>query len=449
MVIAVYGAGYVGLITALCFAKLGYQVICADRNGDRVALLAEGETPIYEEGLSTLLQEQLQARRITFTNNLLVATKSASIHIIATGTPELPDGSADLSSVFMVAGFVAEHSQNNGLLVTKSTVPVGTGDELEALVKSTLEKNPHKITLDVASNPEFLREGSAISDFLNADRIIAGGNDKAVGILADLYQPLIKNSIPFVAMSRRSAELTKYSANAMLASKISFINQISQLAEKFGANIDDIRQGMALDPRIGPHFLQAGIGYGGSCFPKDVCALIQTAKSVQVDTNFLEAIDNINEFQKTWISRQLAQYFNKKLQGVKIGFWGLAFKPGTDDLREASSIVAIRSLLEAGADVIAYDPAAVPAAQLLFGNARTIKWCNKAEEVLDSSLDALVIATEWPEFKTFPLHQLQQKLQKAPIFDGRNCFDLQAVKDAQLLYYSVGRPIIANILLNR
>ncbi|WP_244917902.1 nucleotide sugar dehydrogenase [Legionella busanensis] len=263
--------------------------------------------------------------------------------------------------------------------------------------------------------------------------------------LKKLYQPLIDNDIPFLAMSRSSAELTKYAANAMLACRISFMNQVSQLAEKVGANIEDIRDGMALDPRIGPYFLQAGIGYGGSCFPKDVRALAQTAQSLNIDTAFLDAIDNVNELQKSWLFEHVANHFQQQLQGLTIGFWGLAFKPGTDDLREASSLVAIQSFLKAGAIIRVFDPAAVAKAQLLFQSSDNIVWCQDINDVFESKIDALIIATEWPAFKDYPLAILRDKLAGAPVFDGRNCFSLASVQKAGIAYYySVGRPVVFN-----
>jgi UDPglucose 6-dehydrogenase len=444
MNIAVYGAGYVGLVSSVCLAEIGHSVICVDVSAKRVEMLSNGECPIYEERLPAMLNEQISALRLSFTVDLAEAAQTADVHIIATGTPGLDDGSADLSQVFTVVTSLLNHVDKSGLIVTKSTVPVGTGDEINELVQHYITQNQKPFTLDVASNPEFLREGSAIFDFLNADRIIAGGNARAMQLIKKMYQPLIAKGVTFLGMSRRSAELTKYSANAMLACKISFINQISQLAEELDANIDDVREGIALDKRIGPHFLQAGIGYGGSCFPKDVRALVQMAKAVGVETPIFEAIDSINEAQKNWVFTRISRHFDKRLQGLTIGFWGLAFKPGTDDMREASSLVAINALIDAGADILAFDPVAMPVAKELLGDI-PIVWCNTANEVLDCPLDALVIATEWPVFKNYPLQGLGEKLKGAPVFDGRNCFNLNAVKEACLpWYYSVGRPLVQN-----
>lgn len=441
MIVSVYGAGYVGLVSAACLAKLGHQVICADINEERIAMLLRGECPIYEEQLPELLQEQQATGRLCFTSELSAAIKQATIHIIATGTPGLADGSADLSQVFAVASRVAREVEKEGVLLTKSTVPVGTGDAVQERVDEELRRAGRNVKLHVASNPEFLREGTAVYDFLNADRIILGGEQDALNPLQALYQPLVDEGIPLLIMSRRSAELTKYSANAMLACKISFMNQISRIAEKLGANIDEIRQGMSFDHRIGPYFLQAGIGYGGSCFPKDVRALVQTAKTVDIEADLLQAVDSVNQRQKNWVFEQLMKHFAERLQGLTIGIWGVAFKPGTDDLREASSLVAMNALLATGAKLAVFDPVAMPAARQLFDEQSAIRWCESAETVLDNSIDALVIATEWPQFKTCDLVFLAKKLGQSPLIDGRNCFELAKVMAAEFAcYYSVGRP---------
>ncbi|ARG98903.1 UDP-glucose dehydrogenase family protein [Legionella micdadei] len=446
MIIAVYGAGYVGLVSSVCLAKLGHDVVCADINESRVNMLAQGQCPIYEEQLPELLKEQLAHGRLAFTVDLSTAIMHAQVHIIATGTPSLADGNADLSQVFSVSSRIAQEAQEDCILVIKSTVPVGTGDEIQNHINEQLARCNRTIKIEVVSNPEFLREGTAVQDFLCADRVILGGKEQPLSVLKQMYLPLAEQGVSILCMSRRSAELTKYSANAMLACRISFINQISRLADELGANIDDIRQGIGLDYRIGPHFLNAGIGYGGSCFPKDVRALIQTAKRVDVDTNLLDAIESINSLQKNWIFDRLAKHFKQDLKGLTIGFWGLSFKPGTDDLREASSLVAIEALLQAGAKLRVFDPVAMPAAQRLLGDSFAIIWCESAEAVFAKNLDALVIATEWPQFKNYPLDLLKVKLGDAPLFDGRNCYQLSAVKNAKLAgYYSVGRPPIVSV----
>ncbi len=441
MIISVYGAGYVGLVSAVCFAKLGHRVVCADINEARIAKLTQGKCPIYEEQLPELLNEQLQSGRLHFTADISGAIQQATVHVIATGTPSLPDGSADLSQVFSVATQLARETNKDCLLVTKSTVPVGTGDAIEAHLQEELLRLNKSCRIDVVSNPEFLREGSAVYDFLHADRIVIGGDESALIPLQTVYQPLVAQGVPLLCMTRLSAELTKYTANAMLACKISFINQISRIAEKVGANIDEIREGIALDQRIGPHFLQAGIGFGGSCFPKDGRALAQTAHAIGVDTCLLDAVESINQLQKTWVVEQLNKHFNDELQKRTIGIWGLAFKPGTDDMREASSLVIIDGLLKAGARVRVYDPVAMVAAQRILPENKAIEWCTSAESIFHEPIDALIIATEWPEFKDYPLKTLADKLGNAPLIDGRNCFKLSQVAAAQIShYYSVGRP---------
>lgn len=440
MKIAVYGAGYVGLVSAACLAKLGHFVICADINEQRINLLLQGGCPIYEDELPHLLQEQSASGNLKFTTDLDYACQHSTIHIIATGTPSLPDGNADLSQVYAVALKIASEMTCDGILVTKSTVPVGTGDVIQTGVEQQLKRDGKKLSLTVCSNPEFLREGTAVRDFMRADRIIIGGEPHALAILKKMYQPLVEQGIPVITMSRLSAELVKYSANAMLACRISFINQISRLAEKVGANIDEIKQGIALDPRIGSLFLEAGIGYGGSCFPKDVRALAQTAKKHKVDTGLFDAIELVNQVQKNWVFEQLNHHFKRKLAGLTIGIWGLAFKPGTDDMREASSLVTIHALEQAGVKLRVFDPVAMLAAKKIITDDATISWCDSLESVFDNTLHALVIVTEWPLFKNYPLAELKKKLGKVPLFDGRNCYTLAEVDAAQLTYYSVGRP---------
>ncbi|KTC85674.1 MULTISPECIES: UDP-glucose dehydrogenase family protein [Legionella] len=446
MIIAVYGAGYVGLVSAACLAKLGHWVTCADINEERIDLLLRGQCPFYEQQLPELLQEQLASKQLHFTADLASAIKQAEIHIIATGTPSLADGNADLSQVYAVASQIAKEVNHDCLIVIKSTVPVGTADAIQKHIHKELASEGKTVQIAVASNPEFLREGTAVHDFLNADRVIIGGDAQTFAVLKSIYQPLSEQGVPVLTMSRRSAELTKYSANAMLACRISFINQISRLADKLGANIDEIRQGIGLDHRIGPHFLQAGIGYGGSCFPKDVRALIHTAKAVDVDTNLLDAIETINSLQKNWIFEQITNHFEQKLNGLTIGIWGVSFKPGTDDLREASSLVIINALLKAGVKLRVFDPVAMPAAEQLLADNTAISWCDSLEAVFTTPLQALAIATEWPQFKNYNLNSLKTKLGNAPLFDGRNCFELSKVILSQLAcYYSVGRPPIVNL----
>lgn len=442
MQITVYGAGYVGLVSAVCFAELGYRVLCVDVDVGRVNALNEGHCPIYEDKLEPMLQRQLRTGQLQFSHSLKDAAVFGFYHFLAVGTPSLPDGNADLSQLFLVAKTIVTEAKSRVLLICKSTVPVGTCDRLqEFLAHACSRHTPADYAL--AANPEFLREGSAIDDFLQAERIVVGGDEEGISALRRLYQPLIQRGIPYLTMSQRSAELAKYAANAMLACRISFMNNISQMAEVNAANIDDIRQVLAHDARIGSLFLNAGIGFGGSCFPKDVRALQYTAAASRVQTKLFEAITDINNQQQNWIFSQLRQYFKQNLGQCCVAFWGLSFKPGTDDLREASSMVAIKQLLAHNVRIVAYDPAAMPAAQKLLGNERKIAFVKRAGEVFLAPIHALVIATEWPEFKNYPLGKLRRQLKNIPIFDGRNCFALDDVRAAKLpAYFSVGRPLI-------
>ena len=441
MMIAIYGAGCVGLVSAVCFAKRGYPVICVDEDATRISLLSQGLCTLYEEQLPELLQAQLLSGRLHFTTEIKQAAYQSTLHFITTGTPSLADHACDLSQVQAVVTDIVQHICADSVFVIKSTVPVGTGDAMQTLVNHALAHLPWHV--DVVSNPEFLREGTAVHDFLHADRIILGGEHHALHPLQVLYQPWVDQGIPLLTMGRRSAELTKYAANAMLACKISLINQISRIAETTGATIDDIQHGLSLDHRIGPHGLQAGIGYGGSCFSKDLRALQHTAHTLGINTSLLSAIEEINHLQKTWAFTQLKQHFHQHLQHKTIGIWGLAFKPGTDDLRNASSLVLLDELRSAQVTLRLFDPAAMPAAQRCIGDDPCITWCHSADEVLMATLDALVIVTEWPIFKNYALIELKHALGDAPIIDGRNCFSLEAVKHAKLTYYSVGRPVVS------
>ena len=443
MIISVYGAGYVGLVSAACLAKLGHQVLCVDINLHRIRQLQEGHCPLYEEQLSELILEQLQSGQLKFISSLTPAIRQSSLHIIATGTPELPDKSVDLSQVFSVIDPFIDEVCSDAILVIKSTVPVGTGDNIQQRVSDGLLRRNTSFQVQVVSNPEFLREGSAVNDFLNADRIVLGGEASALRSLQTMYKPLTEQGVPILCMSRLSAELTKYAANAMLACRISFINQISSIAEKIGAHMDDIQAGIGLDHRIGPHFLQAGIGYGGSCFPKDTRALLYTAQILHAETSLLEAIEAINHVQKKWVMSKLSNHFDHAFKNKTIGIWGLAFKPGTNDMREASSLDVMHALLQAGARLRVYDKAAMPTAKTYFKIEAAIEWCEDPESVLSPNLDALVIATEWPEFKQYPLEILSQELGNSPLIDGRNCLDWKQVQQAHFAwYYSVGRPVL-------
>ncbi|WP_133129785.1 UDP-glucose dehydrogenase family protein [Legionella yabuuchiae] len=442
MNISVYGAGYVGLVSAVCFAHMGHKVLCIDIDESKINLLKHGTCPIFEEQLPELLHEELESGRLTFSSDVFYAIEFGQVHFIATGTPSLSNGDADLSQVLVIAQQIANQTEKDTLVVTKSTVPVGTGDKLSALIRNIQQTRASNFIIDVASNPEFLREGSAVYDFLNADRIILGGEQQALEPLKAIYKPLIAKGVPLVSMTRQSAELTKYAANAMLACKISFMNQISLIAEESGADIEEVREGMGFDHRIGPYFIQAGIGYGGSCFPKDIRALKHTALAKGINAPLIEAIDAANNHQKNWVYNKLLQHYNHDLTNRTIAIWGLSFKPGTDDMREASSLVIINALLNAGVNLRLYDPVAMSAAKKILPEHDTITWCRSAQEAIQTnSLDGLVIATEWDEFKSYPLQNLAHTLKKTPLIDGRNCFPLsEVIQSGIALYYSVGRP---------
>ncbi|KTD19048.1 UDP-glucose dehydrogenase family protein [Legionella jordanis] len=444
MNISVYGAGYVGLVSAACLASLGHEVVCADIDAEKIALLQQGGCPLHEKDLKELLDEGREKKNLQFTKDLSFAIANSDLHFIATGTPSSPDGSADLSQVFSVCEKIAREINRDAVLLIKSTVPVGTGDEVFSFTKEILLRENKSCTIDVVSNPEFLREGNAVSDFLNAERIVAGGSEAALRAVQRLYQPLLDKGIPFLRMNRRSSELTKYAANTMLACKISFMNQLSRIAEAAGANIDDIRLGMGYDKRIGTEFLFPGVGYGGSCFPKDVRALCATAKTFHVNTNLIEAIEAVNIMQKNWVYETLETLFKGQFKGRTIGIWGLAFKPETDDLREASSLNLIQSLLKVNARMKLYDPAAMQNAQKVLSGEKLIQYCESAS-LAATDVDALVIMTEWSEFKQYSLQKLSLQLKNAPLVDGRNCYSLESIKHADIAcYVSVGRPGVKN-----
>lgn len=443
MIISIYGAGYVGLVSAVCFAKLGHQVNCCDIDKNKIEQLQRGNTCLYEKNLPDLLKEQIINKKLEFTSNLTDAINYSTLHIIATGTPSLQNGKADLSQVFAVVRKIVQETTRDCVIVVKSTVPVGTGDEIEMLISDLLIKHNKSQKISVVSNPEFLREGNAVEDFLKPERIIVGGDKEALLGLKHLYQPLIIKEIPIIEMDRTSAELSKYAANVFLASKISFINMISQIAENVGANIDDVCKGMTYDKRIGSQFFRAGLGFGGSCFPKDVKSLIATTKDLQLDAKLLQGIETTNDFQKTWPIRNLTEHFNGELKGLKVGVWGLAFKPETDDIREASSLVLLDFLISCDVKTYVYDPKAMDNAKKLYQD-DSIVFCHSCEEVLENKPDALIIVTEWEIFKKFAPESLKFYLGDAPLFDGRNCFNPDVMKSVNLSYYSVGRAVIKN-----
>lgn len=436
MNITLYGAGYVGLVTGACFAELGNQVLCVDVNADRIARLRQGECPIHEPGLAEMMQKNIQAGRLKFTADPKEGVEHGFYIFIAVGTPSDEDGSADLQYVLAVAKSIGEHMKDYRIVINKSTVPVGTADRVREMIQSTLKQ---EISFDVASNPEFLREGAAIDDFMGSDRIIIGAdNPTAAEHLCRLYAPFNRNHDRLICMDIRSAELTKYAANAFLATKISFINELSQIAERVGADIEHIRVGIGSDPRIGYHFINPGCGYGGSCFPKDIIALQHTADSVQYNAQLIQAVHQVNQRQKQVLFQKIRAHFTDQLTGKVIALWGLSFKPNTDDMRDASSRALIEALWQAGASIRAYDPVAMPEAARIYGQRDDLTLCSTPEEVL-AGADALVIVTEWSVFLSPNFDLIKQTLKNPVIFDGRNLYAPTYMKELGFCYYAIGR----------
>lgn len=434
MKIAVVGTGYVGLVSGTCFAEMGNNVTCVDINEKKVEQLRNGKVPIYEPQLEMLFERNIKQDRLFFTTSLEEAIKEAKVVFLALPTPPGEDGSADLSYVLGVAEHLGKILDKYTVIVNKSTVPVGTADKVYAKIKENC-----KVDFDVVSNPEFLREGFAVDDFLKPDRVVIGTkSEKAKKIMGDLYKPFTRQGNPIYFMDEKSSELTKYAANSFLATKISFMNEIANLCELLGADVDNVRIGMGSDTRIGKRFLFPGIGYGGSCFPKDVKALIKSANQVDYDFKILDAVETVNEVQKTIMMPKIKKYFNGDLKGKKIALWGLAFKPNTDDIREAPAHYIIQELLNAGAIVKTYDPEAIENTKEIFGD--TIEYGTNYYDILHNA-DALVIATEWSVFRNPDFDKMASKMTNKVIFDGRNLFDSQTVKDLGFEYYSIGRAI--------
>lgn len=439
MKITIFGAGYVGLVTATCFAELGNQVLCVDTNQDRIKRLQNGECPIHEPDLPELMDKNRKAGRLCFTHDTREGVAHGFYQFIAVGTPQDEDGSADLSYVLAVAKTIGEHMTDYRLIITKSTVPVGTADKVRATIEATLQQRNASVEFDVTSNPEFLREGAAISDFMNSDRIIIGTNtQRAEQHLNVLYTPFNRNHDRLIAMDIRSAELTKYAANAMLATKISFMNEMSQLAERLGADIEKIRIGIGSDPRIGYHFINPGCGYGGSCFPKDLQALEAAAKHVEYNAELLTAVQQVNRRQKHVLFNKLKRYFNNDLTNKVIAIWGLAFKPNTDDMREAASRTLMELLWKEGAEVQAYDPVAMQETIRIYPSQPGLKLCDSPELALQNA-DALVVVTEWNTFFSPDFHFIKSCLKQPVIFDGRNLYDPAYLKSLGFQYYAIGR----------
>jgi len=436
MKIAVVGTGYVGLVTGTCLAETGNQVICVDINEQKVKMMQEGQLPIYEPGLELLFYRNIIQKRLHFTSNLAEAIAEAKIIFLALPTPPGGDGSADLSYVLGAAKDIAKLITEFKVIVTKSTVPVGTADKVTAIMKANTETD-----FAVVSNPEFLREGVAVDDFMKPDRVVVGTLDeRARKLMGELYGPYVRQGNPVIFMDERSSELTKYAANSFLATKISFMNEIANLCELVGADVDMVRRGIGADERIGRRFLFSGIGYGGSCFPKDVQALAKSAEEHKYDFKILNSVMDVNKIQKTVLVEKVKKYFNDDLKGKKFALWGLAFKPETDDIREAPSLYIIEDLLNAGATVTAFDPEAIKNVKNLIGD--KISYANDQYEALKGA-DALLIVTEWSVFRTPDFEQIDSLLKSKVIFDGRNLYDLQKMTDGGYYYNSIGRKLIS------
>ena len=433
MKIAVVGTGYVGLVTGTCFAETGNKVTCIDIDKDKVDKLLNGEITIYEPGLEKIFLRNLKEGRLNFTTDLAQGVKDALIIFLALPTPPGEDGSADLRYVLGVASDLGRIITDYKVIIDKSTVPVGTAAKVHAAIAMNFKE-----AFDVVSNPEFLREGVAVDDFMKPDRVVVGTNsERARKVLSELYAPFVRQGNPVIFMDERSAELTKYAANSFLATKISFMNEIAQLCERLGADVDMVRRGIGSDDRIGKRFLFPGIGYGGSCFPKDVQALIRSADEVHYDFKILKAVEDVNELQKLHLIPRIKAYFNGGLKDKHFALWGLAFKPNTDDVREAPALQVIGALLAEGATVTAYDPEAMPNAKKILGD--KINYANSQYDALENA-DALIIATEWSEFRTPDFEMINNRLKSKIIFDGRNLFDINYISDLGYHYESIGRP---------
>ncbi len=439
MKITIIGSGYVGLVSGTCLAEVGNHVMCCDVDKQKIATLNAGEVPIFEPGLKELIAKNVAAGRLFFTDDLNQAISFGTAQFIAVGTPPDEDGSADLSYVLSAAQSIGKCMNDYKIIVDKSTVPVGTAQKVKQTIGEELKKRGASIPFGVVSNPEFLKEGAAIDDFMRPDRIIIGSDDEhALNLMRQIYAPFQRNHERIIATDLQSAELIKYASNAMLATRISFMNELANLAEKLGADIELVRRGMGADPRIGYHFLYPGCGYGGSCFPKEVKALIHTAKNVGIDLEVLSAVELANAKQKHVLTQKIIQRFGENLNGKNFALWGLAFKPNTDDMREAPSRVLIEDLLEKGANISVYDPVAMREARRVFGeNPRIIYALNPMDAAQNK--EALVIVTEWKEFRSPDFEVLKTTLKNPVIFDGRNLYDPVFLRNAGFEYFAIGR----------
>jgi UDPglucose 6-dehydrogenase len=439
MKVTVFGSGYVGLVTGACLADAGIRVMCMDVDQHKIDQLKQGVIPIYEPGLEQIVKDNQADGRLQFTTDVKEAVNFGLFQFVAVGTPPDEDGSADLKYVLAVAKSIAEHMTEYKIIIDKSTVPVGTADKVRQTVNAVLAERQQTLEFDVVSNPEFLKEGSAVEDFMKPDRIIIGtDNEKAARLVKQLYAPFNRNRDRIVAMDIRSAELTKYAANAMLATKISFMNELANLAEKLGADIEEVRKGIGSDSRIGYSFIYPGCGYGGSCFPKDVKALERTAHEYGYQAELLSAVENVNNRQKHRLVEKINSFYQNQLQGKVFALWGLAFKPNTDDMREAPSRVILEALIAAGATVKVYDPEALNEAKRIYGDTPGLVYCNQQESTVQDA-DALIIVTEWKHFRSQDFNELSRLLKDKVIFDGRNIYDPEQVTSSGLTYFSIGR----------
>lgn len=439
MKITVIGTGYVGLVSGTCLAEVGNDVLCLDVDPAKIKILEEGGIPIHEPGLLEMVRRNKEAGRLKFTTDIKQAVDFGDVQFIAVGTPPDEDGSADLQYVVAAARNIGKYMTTHKIVVDKSTVPVGTADRVGAALAEELALRGENITFSVVSNPEFLKEGAAIDDFMRPDRIVIGVADEhSQEVMRSLYAPFQRNHERLVVMDVRSAELTKYAANAMLATRISFMNELANLAEVLGADIEHVRKGIGSDPRIGYDFLYPGCGYGGSCFPKDVKALIKIGKAHHYDLKVLNAVEEANDKQKHVLTEKIKKRFDGRLAGKHFALWGLAFKPNTDDMREAASRVVIQDLLEAGATISAYDPVAIAEAKRIFKETKGLSFATSQEQALENA-DALVIVTEWKEFRSPDFALIKQKVKEKIIFDGRNMYEPKVLKRAGIEYFPVGR----------
>jgi UDPglucose 6-dehydrogenase len=440
--ITIIGTGYVGLVTGACFADVGNEVLGLDLDAAKIRTLEEGGIPIYEPGLLEVVRRNRAAGRLHFTTDVERAVRFGTVQCIAVGTPPGEDGSADLQHVLDAARGIGRYMTEYRVVVNKSTVPVGTADKVRAAVAAEIGKRGVEIPFSVVSNPEFLKEGAAVEDFMRPDRVVVGADDaQAIRIMRTLYAPFQRNHERMLVMDVRSAELTKYAANAMLATRISFMNELANLAERLGADIEEVRKGIGSDPRIGYHFLYAGAGYGGSCFPKDVKALIRTAAEAGSTLPIVEAVEEVNAGQKRVLAKKILERFGGRLSGRRIAVWGLAFKQNTDDMREASSRVLIEELLANGATVCAYDPVAMPAAKSAFAGLKGISYADSPLAALEGA-DGLAVVTEWQEFRSPDFEAMRAKLKTPAVFDGRNLYDPAEMKRCGLEYYPIGRAAV-------